>query len=119
MRDGFDERSQGGQVLLSKDGNPSLDYPLTEVIWETVPKSWLAMAEIQFAAGAEQVTPLHVHARPCHNMDELRQLVSQLSLRTHDVRLSSAHVMGGCAMGEDPRQAVVDSQGNHHQLDNL
>lgn len=119
MRDGFDERSQGGQVLLRKDGNPSLDYPLTEVIWETVPKSWLAMAEIQFAAGAEQVTPLHVHARPCHNMDELRQLVSQLSLRTHDVRLSSAHVMGGCAMGEDPRQAVVDSQGNHHQLDNL
>ncbi|MNP72373.1 6'''-hydroxyparomomycin C oxidase [compost metagenome] len=27
--------------------------------------------------------------------------------------------MGGCAMGEDPRQAVCDSLGRHHQLANL
>ncbi|HAW60815.1 MAG TPA: GMC family oxidoreductase, partial [Pseudomonas sp.] len=34
-------------------------------------------------------------------------------------RLGSAHVMGGCAMGEDPSQAVTDSLGRHHQLGNL
>ena len=27
--------------------------------------------------------------------------------------------MGGCAMGEDPRQSVCDSLGRHHQLENL
>ncbi len=27
--------------------------------------------------------------------------------------------MGGCAMGEDPKQAVTDSLGRHHQLENL
>lgn len=34
-------------------------------------------------------------------------------------RLGSAHVMGGCAMGEDPKNAVTDSLGRHHQLRNL
>ncbi|MNW70598.1 GMC oxidoreductase [compost metagenome] len=27
--------------------------------------------------------------------------------------------MGGCALGEDPRQAVCNSLGQHHQLANL
>jgi len=32
----------------------------------------------------------------------------------------SAHVMGGCAMGTDPKRAVVDSETlRHHELDNL
>jgi choline dehydrogenase-like flavoprotein len=31
----------------------------------------------------------------------------------------SAHVMGGCAMGAEPRVSVVDESGRHHQLANL
>jgi choline dehydrogenase-like flavoprotein len=31
----------------------------------------------------------------------------------------SAHVMGGCAMGTEPRRSVVDEAGRHHQLRNL
>ena len=27
--------------------------------------------------------------------------------------------MGGCALGADPRRAVVDETGRHHQLANL
>ncbi|MFL6656249.1 MAG: GMC family oxidoreductase, partial [Sulfurifustis sp.] len=34
-------------------------------------------------------------------------------------QLFSAHVMGGCGMGEDPKSSVVNSQGKHHQLANL
>jgi choline dehydrogenase-like flavoprotein len=33
--------------------------------------------------------------------------------------LFSAHQMGGCAMGEDPRRSVVDSRGRHHEIQNL
>jgi choline dehydrogenase-like flavoprotein len=34
-------------------------------------------------------------------------------------RLGSAHVMGGCAMGDDPARAVVDSNGRYLHLAHL
>ena len=34
-------------------------------------------------------------------------------------RLFSAHVMGGCPMGEDPVKSVVNSNGRHHEVENL
>ncbi len=46
-------------------------------------------------------------------------MIDDLSLELFLTRLGSAHVMGGCAMGEDPRQSVCDSLGRHHQLENL
>ena len=33
--------------------------------------------------------------------------------------LFSAHQMGGCAMGGDPRTSVVNARGRHHELENL
>ena len=34
-------------------------------------------------------------------------------------RVVSAHVMGGCAMGNDERVAVVSGTGRHHSAGNL
>jgi choline dehydrogenase-like flavoprotein len=31
----------------------------------------------------------------------------------------SAHVMGGCPLGPDPRRAVVDPTGRYRELENL
>ena len=31
----------------------------------------------------------------------------------------SAHVMGGCAFGSDPRRSAVDPTGRYHHLDNV
>ena len=50
---------------------------------------------------------------------EARALIDRLELRLFQTRLGSAHVMGGCAMGEDAKSAVTDSLGRHHQLENL
>tara|TARA_R110000796_G_scaffold232481_1_gene350782 strand:- start:20330 stop:21919 length:1590 start_codon:yes stop_codon:yes gene_type:complete len=119
MRDGFDERSQGGQVMLRDDGNPVLDYPLDDYIWDGARRAWLAMGEIQFAAGATAVMPTHSHGRLSSNWQDYQEQVNNLRYAIYDVRLASAHVMGGCAMGEDPMQAVTNSQGQHHQLENL
>ncbi|TVP93403.1 MAG: GMC family oxidoreductase [Pseudomonadaceae bacterium] len=119
MRDGFHEQSQGGTVQLRKDGSPTLDYPLNDYLWESARRAWLAMGEIQFAAGAKAVLPVHAHGRLSRNLADYAAQIEQLSYRIYDVRLASAHVMGGCAMGEDPQQAVTDSRGRHHQLANL
>ncbi|MGE8394483.1 GMC family oxidoreductase [Pseudomonas sp. BIGb0427] len=119
LRDGFHPDSVGGEVQLRGDGSPVLDYPLSAYAWDGVRRAFQSMAEIQFAAGADSVMPVHSDARHAKNLAEARQMIDGLNLELFRTRLGSAHVMGGCAMGEDPRQAVCDSLGRHHQLENL
>ena len=53
------------------------------------------------------------------NLPAARELIDRLDLALYRTKLGSAHVMGGCAMSEDPRLGVCDSLGRHHQLENL
>jgi choline dehydrogenase-like flavoprotein len=119
LRDGFHPDSAEGTVELRGDGSPVLDYRMTDYSWDGVRRAFHSMAEIQFAAGAKAVLPLHADAGYVKTLAEARRLIDELPLELYRTRLGSAHVMGGCAMGEDPRQAVVDSLGRHHQLENL
>ncbi|WPC04912.1 GMC family oxidoreductase [Pseudomonas benzenivorans] len=119
MRDGFHPDSAEGRVELRGDGSPVLDYRMTDYSWDGIRRAFHSMAEIQFAAGAKAVLPLHADAGHVQTLGEARRLIDELPLALYRTRLGSAHVMGGCAMGEDPRQAVCDSLGRHHQLGNL
>jgi choline dehydrogenase-like flavoprotein len=119
MRDGFHPDSAEGTVELRGDGSPVLDYRMTDYTWDGIRRAFHVMAEIQFAAGARAVLPLHNDARHVTRLDEARRLIDELPLALYRTRLGSAHVMGGCAMGEDPTRAVADSLGRHHQLANL
>ncbi len=119
LRDGFHPDSAEGTVELRGDGSPVLDYRMTDYTWDGVRRAFQVMAEIQFAAGAKAVLPLHADAGYVKTAAEARTLIDGLSLELYRTRLGSAHVMGGCAMGEDPKQAVTDSLGRHHQLANL
>ncbi|WP_185267006.1 GMC family oxidoreductase [Halopseudomonas xiamenensis] len=119
LRDGFHPDSAEGTVQLRDDGSPVLDYQLTDYTWEAVRRSHLTMLELQFAAGARAAAPLHNDAELVTSMQAARRMIDGLDQRRYKTRLGSAHVMGGCAMGEDPSQAVTDSLGRHHQLENL
>ncbi len=119
LRDGFHPDSTGGAVELRGDGSPVLDYPLSDYLRDGLRRAYHSMAQIQFAAGATQVTPVHSDARASASLVEAQRVIDALRLEPFRTRLGSAHVMGGCAMGDDPRQAVCDSLGRHHQLENL
>jgi len=119
LRDGFHEGSPGGRVRLRDDGTAVLDYRMSPYLWEGVRRAYLAMAEIQFAAGAAEVMPVHESAAVARSWREARALVEALPMRSLAARVMSAHVMGGCAMGAEPRRSVVDEAGRHHQLGNL
>ncbi len=119
MRDGFNEQSAGGVVTLRGDGSPLLDYPLNDYLWDAARRALLSMAEIQFAAGAEHVTPLHQMARPYTSWPQARDAIKQLPMRAYVTRLLSAHVMGGCAMAGRPEQGVVRPDGLHWQVQGL
>jgi len=119
VRDGFHEQSPGGRVVLRDDGSPVLDYPVSDYLWEALFDAYLRMAEIQFAAGASEVLPVHTDAQPYKSWAEAKAGIPRLSRRPLGPSLFSAHLMGGCAMGEDASTAVVDSHGRHHQVEGL
>ncbi|MBI4357304.1 MAG: GMC family oxidoreductase [Gammaproteobacteria bacterium] len=119
LRDGFHEDSEGGKVILRKDGSSLLDYPITPYLQNGFREAYLRMAELQFSAGAKAVMPLHMDTWLLSSWQEAKRTIPHLSMQPFHAMVMSAHVMGGCAMGEDPKQAVVNSFGQHHHIENV
>lgn len=119
LRDGFHEQSRGGRVKLRGDGSAVLGYPLTEYVMDGARRALLSMMEIQFAAGARQVLPLHEMAQPCTTWAQARDAVNALPMKPRLIKVVSAHVMGGCGLGGRERLGVTRPDGVHWQLENL
>ncbi|WP_292934466.1 GMC family oxidoreductase [Noviherbaspirillum sp.] len=119
LRDGFNEQSPGGTVQLRSDGSPVLDYPLTNFIWDGVRRALLTMAEIQFAAGAKTVYPVHEMAESYTDWSSAKKAIESLPYKPRIARVVSAHVMGGCTMSDDTNLGVVSSGGRYHGVSNL
>lgn len=119
LRDGFHPDSPGGTVSLRDDGSPVLDYPVTDYLWDGLRRAFHTMAEIQFAAGAKQVRLMHLDSPWFNSWSEARAAIDELPMELHRVRLFTAHQMGGCGMGENPQQSVVNGFGEHHHVSNL
>jgi choline dehydrogenase-like flavoprotein len=119
MRDGFHEQSQGGAVEINDKGQPALDYPIDEYLLEGVRRAWNVMLEMQFATGAKSARPAHKQARHYRSWKEAKAAVAELQVAAHKATIGSAHVMGGCPMGDDPERSVADAAGKFHQLENL
>ena len=119
LRDGFHEQSVGGEIVLRSDNSPVLDYPINDYLLEGVKRSHLTMLEIQFAGGAQKARVLHGEAKYSLNWKEAQQVVANIDYAKYKTKIASAHVMGGCAMGEDEKTAVCNSDGEFHHLDGL
>ncbi|MDE2048913.1 MAG: GMC family oxidoreductase [Betaproteobacteria bacterium] len=119
MRDGFHPQSVGGTVALRSNGQPVLDYPVHDVVFEAARRALLTMAEVQFAAGAREVTPVHEAGRAYKRWPEAREAIAALPMKPYVLRLVSAHVMGGCRMAGSATQGVVQPDGVHWQVPNL
>ena len=119
MRDGFHEGAPGGQVKLRGDDSPVLDYALTDYIMEGGRRALLSMMEIQFAAGALQVLPLHEMAQPYTTWSQARDAVNALPMKPLLTKVVSAHVMGGCGLANSEALGVTRPDGVHWQIENL
>lgn len=119
LRDGFHEDSQGGVVELDDRGHPVLDYPINDYLLEGVRRAWNVMLEMQFVTGAKSARPAHKQAKHYMSWNEAKAAVADLNVVAHKATVGSAHVMGGCPMGDDPERSVTDVDGKLHHLDNL
>jgi hypothetical protein len=119
LRDGFHPASPGGRVVLRDDGSPVLDYPLTPYVWDGARRAFLTMAEVQFAAGATKVMPIHGDGTSYTRWSDAKAAIEAFVLAPLVTPVVSAHVMGGCPLGSDPARAATDLAGRYHHLANL
>jgi len=119
MRDGFHDQAAGGAVELRGDGSPLLDYPLTDYVLEGARRSMLAMAQIQFEAGATMVYPGHEMGEGTSTWQATKAAIEALPMKPLLTKIGCAHVMGGCGLGGDDKLGVTRPDGVHWQLENL
>jgi len=119
MRDGFHPEAAGGTVMLNIDGSPLLNYKLTPYILDGFRRSYLAMAEMQFAAGAQKVLPYHASGRYYTSWAEAKEAIAGFEMAPFKAGAGSAHVMGGCRISGKEELGVVQADGTHWHVKNL
>jgi choline dehydrogenase-like flavoprotein len=117
--DGFHPSEEGGTVTVRPSGAPLVDYPIGPRIWEALREGLRQLVRIDFAAGATQVASGHDPALVFQSERDLGKLDSG-RFEAAAIAVFSAHVMGGCKMGDDPARSVVRSSDlRHHTVANL
>lgn len=116
--DGLVPGDDGGTVTLDSHGRPVLDYPVRPALSAAMRVSHEKLARIHLAAGAKRVLTLHEQFVEMVDEGDLAKLDdSRYGAYHHSI--FSAHQMGGCAMGPDPKRAVVDPNHRFYGVDNL
>jgi len=119
--DGLLPEDAGGTVKLRdpEERRVSIEYPLQPFHFEAFRAACKEMARIQFAAGAREVRSLHSKPVLIRKVGDIDAAMDAAAWEPGRVRVATAHQMGGCAMGGDPRTSVVDSTLRYHGMDNL
>ena len=104
------------RLTLDKNGEPIVDYTLSDSVLDALHASMLASARVFFAAGARRVhapagTSFFIDASDADRVDEL---IPRANVKPGKISITSAHLMGGCAMGRDPSDSVTDGWGRVH-----
>ncbi|MBR9727711.1 GMC family oxidoreductase N-terminal domain-containing protein [Shewanella intestini] len=118
VRDGFNQDSPGGRIRLT-DNSFALDYPLNDAFWQVAKRAFKSMAQLQFAAGAKQVLSMSDGQSMVSSLTQAEHAIDNMEIGLLKTIVASAHVMGGCPMGEDKTQAMIGSNGQSHYLENL
>jgi choline dehydrogenase-like flavoprotein len=108
----------GGTVSVDGAGRIKLHYPISPPLREAAVHALQNMARLLLAAGAREVLTLHDPPLSISSEADIAR-IGDAPFGPNLHTLFSAHQMGGCPMGEDPRTSVVTSRGRHHELENL
>jgi choline dehydrogenase-like flavoprotein len=115
--DGFHPSEEGGTVTVRPSGAPLLDYVAPPRVREALREGVKWLVKINFAAGAQEVG---FGEFPMLMMKSDRDVSMLDRYDMSKQPLFSAHVMGGCKMGDDPKSSVVRSKDlRHHTVENL
>jgi choline dehydrogenase-like flavoprotein len=110
-----------GTVTIDRDGEPVLDYVVSVYDRKHLMHGLSKAARAHFAAGARSINTLHSKRTHIDRPEEgtvseqqFREYARQVErhgMGPNRIMMFTAHQMGTCRMGADPKNAVVD--GNH------
>ena len=116
--DGIVNGDDGGVVSLKSNGTPVLDYTVSPAMVEAFRHSQMQLARLQFAGGAKRVRTTHANPVWLNSPDDLPTLETlQYGPMKHSI--FTAHQMGGCPMGANRGQSIVNPELRHWEVPNL
>ncbi|MBI5463476.1 MAG: GMC family oxidoreductase [Ignavibacteriales bacterium] len=108
-----------GRVIVNSYGRPSISYKQGWKDLQYLKQGLKEAAKIHIAAGANEVYTLHTKETRLTSVEEIDKKLSAASYGTNEIAFYSAHPLGTCRMGEDPRASVVNSHGETHDVKGL
>jgi choline dehydrogenase-like flavoprotein len=109
-----------GRVIIDERGRSVVRWNLDDPVdHELAVRAHIETARVHAAAGATEIYSLHakpVRWRRGENFEAYVQQLRMASYDANDVLYFTAHQMGTCRMGIDPRTSVADGRGELHDL---
>jgi len=113
------EIDSAGRVSVNDHGRASIRYEPGPKDIEYLKQGVAAAARIHFAAGAREVMSLHARPTVIRSEGEIEKKLRAASWEKNEIALFSAHPLGTCRMGIDPRRSVVDPHCQTHDVPGL
>jgi choline dehydrogenase-like flavoprotein len=115
----------GGRVEVSRSGRPIIDYRPGLAEREYLRRGIAAAVRVHLAAGALEVSTLHSRPRRIARggtreaIESFCREIECAAVDRNRSALFSAHQMGSCRMGTDPRRSVCGPMGEVHGVRGL
>ena len=113
------ETDSEGRVSVNDHGRPSVSYDLGNRDRQYLQQGLGVAAEIHFAAGAKKVMTLHSLRIEMESPGGTAQALEDADWSPNEFNLYSAHPLGSCRMGKEPRSSVVNSHCQTHDIKGL
>jgi len=113
-----------GRVRVDREGRAMIDYPLGGSERALLQHGIATAARVHWAAGAVEVLTLHTRNHTLRraestDIDGFCAAVARLPVHGNRCGVFSAHQMGTCRIGTDPRTAVCNERGEVYGVHGL
>jgi len=113
------EIDSAGSVTVNDHGRAVVSYDLGRRDREYLRQGLAVAAAIHLAAGAKKAMTLHTQRTEFTDPSMVDRVLADAHFGMNDLTLFSAHPLGTCRMGRDPRRSVVDSHCQAHDVKGL
>lgn len=113
-----DVEGELGEVRVNSKGNREIFYEYGPITQQVLKDSVKKQVELQFSVGAKKLIIAGHQGITLNSINDLYKL-DKLEVSSGGLMLASPHPGGGCIMGRDASNSVVDSQHKVHGINNL